>query len=116
MKQVEAAVDALNLFFQNSAKFCHTAQQMGRQITILCLTGNGKKLSRIQAEASPGINSCVVFNDFNLSLCLFDSYLKLVDLVDGVVEVVIVVVRRGSGGGRRRLVPCDSVTGGRAQC
>ena len=38
MKQVEVAVDALNSILQNTEKFCHTAQQMGRQITVLSCT------------------------------------------------------------------------------
>ena len=35
MKQVEAAVVHHNFFLQKTAKLCHTAQQMGRQITVL---------------------------------------------------------------------------------
>ena len=33
--QVEGINSFLNLFHQNTTKFCHTAQQMGRQITVL---------------------------------------------------------------------------------
>ena len=47
-KQVEAAVDALNLFLQNTAQFCHTAKQMGQQITVLVTYILRQQLSALQ--------------------------------------------------------------------
>ena len=63
MKQVEAAVDALNLFLQNTTKFCHTAQQMGRRITVLHGSNRNKQETGLQTPMKDNLTTCQLASD-----------------------------------------------------